>query len=60
MTILAELKEKSDEIALCDDRLREIAQLLKTLESEKKTLTQQKDHKVWQLQDRIDELCLQS
>ncbi|RLC45578.1 MAG: hypothetical protein DRH57_07705 [Candidatus Cloacimonadota bacterium] len=58
MTILAELKAKSDEIALCDDRLREITQLLKALETEKKTLTQQKDHKVWQLQDRIDDLSL--
>jgi len=56
MTIIGELKIKSDEIASFDDRLREITKTINSLESEKKTILKQKDHKVWQLQDRIDEL----
>lgn len=53
---IVELKEKSDDIAICDDRIREIKTQLKNLEDELKNVTAKKDQKVWQLQDMIDSI----
>jgi hypothetical protein len=54
MTDISNLKNQSDIIATYDDRLREISNIIRSLEVEKETITNKKAHAVWQLQDSID------
>jgi len=55
---IKDLKEQSDEIALIDDRTREISKEILILQSQFKSLEDKRASLVWKLQDNIDQIFL--